>query len=382
MGSHHQPDPMVIRAVRALPFLAALVGLPACEERTPRPPITWSGSHLDYGEIGGEVGEVPRLCGGTLRYMDELVGIIQDRADADPEARVVYYLAPDGWNSEWCSGDEDGCSLGNVAFGRYVPLEHELVHAVLAGAVGDGDRVLAEGIAEAWDPAITRQLPFEGDISEMLRNPSWRFDPRHYGRAGHFVSFLLEEFGTTPVLDVIAMTPIDASEQQLESAFLSVFGMDIDSVVLAYAEYPECDSRAYSEAVWACTMLPSAGTVDGSRSLDVDVRLTLDCFDDVTIGSDASELESASEGPQEMWQWVAFDVVEASYYSLQQAESPAMGRIELMRCDIGCPGVYQEIPVPAVSVAEGGWLDLEPGRYVARFVRRVDAPGWMSVIFG
>jgi hypothetical protein len=113
---------MVLRAVRVLPFLSGLMGLAGCAEPTPRPPITWSGSHLDYGEIG----EVPRLCGGTLRYMDELVGIIQDRAGAGPEERAVYYLAPDGWDSEWCPDDEDGCSLGNVAFGRVVPLESDV----------------------------------------------------------------------------------------------------------------------------------------------------------------------------------------------------------------------------------------------------------------
>ncbi len=363
-----------------LPVLSASMGSMGCgEPTTPLPPITWSGDHLDYGEVG----EVPRLCGGTLPYMDEFVGIIQDRANADPEERAVYYFAPDGWDSEWCSGDSDGCSLGNVAFGRIIPLEHELVHAALHGSVGGGDRVLAEGIAEAWDPTILRNLPFEGDISEMLRDPSWRFDPRHYGRAGHFVSFLLAEFGTTPVLDVIAMTPLDATEQQLENAFLAVFGMDIAGLVDAYAEYPECPSKAYSEAVWACATLPSVGTVDGSNSLEVDIRITLDCSDDVTIGSDASELANGSEDPEDMmWQWVAFDVVEVGYFVLQQAESTAVGRIELMRCDIGCPGVYQEIAVPAVSVAEGGGLELEPGHYAVRFVRRVDSPGWMSVSFG
>lgn len=378
-GPHHQRDPVVLRTLRVPSFLlAALTGLAGCEEPTPRPPITWSGSHLDYGEVG----EVPRLCGGTLRYMDELVGVIHDRAEAGPDERVVYYLAPDGWDSEWCPGDKDGCALGNVAFGRVVPLEHELVHAALQGTVGDGDAVLGEGIAEAWGSVLSEAPPFEGDVAEMLRDSAWRIDHDIYPRAGHFVSYLLKEFGTAPVLDVIAMTNRDANESQLESAFLSVLGMDLTEIALAYAEYPECHSKAYSEAVWACTTLPSVGTVDDSQALDVDIRITLDCNDDVTIGSDASTLESASQSPQEMWQWVAFDVVDASYYFLQQAESPEVGRIELMRCDIGCPGVYQEIPVPAVSVAEGGWLDLEPGRYVARFVRSVEAPGWMSVIFG
>jgi hypothetical protein len=378
MGSHHQPDQLVLRAVRALPLLLALAGLAGCEEPTPHPPITWSGDHLDYGEIG----EVPRLCGGTLPYMDEFVGTIQDRAQADHVERAVFYLAPDGWDSEWCPGHGYGCSLGNVAFGRAVPLEHELVHAALQDAVGDGDRVLGEGIAEAWGTVLSEDPPFEGDISEMLRDSSGRLDTALYPRAAHFVSFLLKEFGTTPVLDVMAMTAIDANEQQLENAFISVFGMDIASIVDAYAEYPECHSKAYSEAVWACTTLASAGTVDRSNSLEVDIRLTLDCSDEVTIGSDASELSSGSEDTEEMWQWAAFDVVEASFYTVQQAESPTMGRIELMRCDIGCPGAYQEILVPALSIAEIAWLELEPGRHVARFVRRVDAPGWMSVTFG
>ncbi len=378
MGSHSQPDQLVFCKVRILSILSALMGSGGCEEPTPHPPITWSGENLDYGEFG----EVPRLCGGTLPYMDEFVGIIQDRAQADPEERAIYYLAPDGWNSEWCPGDGYGCSLGNIAFGRAVPLEHELVHAALQNAVGDGDRVFGEGIAEVWGAILSEDPPFEGDISEMLRDSSGRLDTALYPRAAHFVSYLLEEFGTRAVLDVMAMTAIDANEQQLESAFLSVFGMDISSIVDAYAEYPECDSKAYSEAVWACTTLPSVGTVDGSNSMEVDIRLTLDCSDEVTIGSDSSELSRDSEDSEDvMWQWIAFDVVEAGYYVLQQEESTAAGRIEQMRCDIGCPGVYQEIPVPAVSVAEGGWLELEPGRYAARFVRRVDAPGWMSVIF-
>lgn len=380
MDTHRRPDPMGLRpvkAARALAILPALAGQAGCEEPIPLPPITWSGDHLDYGEIG----EVPRLCGGTLPYMDEFVGIIQERAQVDSDERTLYYLAPDGWDSEWCSGRGLGCSLGNVAFGRVVPLEHELVHATLDGAVGDGDRVLGEGIAEAWGSFLSKTPPFEGDISEMLRDPSGRLETRFYPRAGHFVSFLLEEFGTAAVLNVMAMTPIDATEQQLDSAFFSVFGMDIDGIVSAYAEYPECRSKAYSEAVWACTTLPSLGTIDTSRELEVDIRVTLDCSDDVTIGSDASGLAIASEQPDEMWQWVAFDVVETLGYFLQQEESPERGRIELMRCDIGCPGVYEEISVPAVSMAEGGWIDLEPGRYVARFVRRVDSPGWMSVIF-
>lgn len=376
MGPYRQPDPLVLRAVRLIAILPALACLAGCEEPTPLPHITWSGDHLDYGEVG----EVPRLCGGTLPYMDEFVGIIQDRAQADPEERAAYYLAPEGWSSEWCAGQSWGCSRGNVAFGRSVPLEHELVHAALHDPVGDGDRVIAEGIAEAWDPAIPRDLPFDGDISEMLRDPSGRFDHRHYGRAGHFISYLLKEFGTTAVLDVMAMTELDANEQQLDSAFISVFGVDIDGITAAYAEYPECHSKAYSEAVWACTALPSLGTIDTSRDLDIDIRLTLDCSDDVTIGSDASGLSIAEEQPHEMWQWVAFDVVETAGCWLRQAEAPSVSRIELMRCDIGCPGVYEELSLPTVSAVEGHWLDLEPGRYVARFVRRVDSPGWMDAL--
>lgn len=376
MGSHHQPDPLVLRAVRLLAILPALGGLAGCEEPMPLPPITWSGDHLDYGEIG----EVPRLCGGTLPYLDEFVGIIQDRAQADPEERAVYYLAPEGWSSELCAGTSWGCSRGNVAFGRSAPLEHELVHAVLHDPVGYGDRVLAEGIAEAWDPAIPRDLPFAGDITEMLRNSSEPFDHRHYGRAGHFVSYLLAEYGTTSVFDVIAMTELDATEQQLESAFVSVFGKDIDGITAAYAEYPECHSKVYSEAVWACTALPSLGTIDTSRDLDIDIRLTLDCSDDVTIGSDARGLSIAAEQPHEMWQWVAFDVVETSGCFLEQAEAPSVSRIELMRCDIGCPGFYEEWLEPAVSGVDGRWLDLEPGHYVARFVRNIDSPGWMEAL--
>lgn len=376
MDPHPQPDSLVPRAVKvavALVF-ACLAG---CEEPTPLPPITWSGDHLDYGEIG----DVPRLCGGTLAYMDEFVGIIHERVQADPSERAAYYLAPDGWDVEWCSGPGHGCSRGNVAFGRSVPLEHELVHAALQDVAGDGDRVLAEGIAEAWGSFLSKAPPFERDISEMLRDSVWRFDsPHQYLRAGHFVSFLLDEFGTIPVLDVMAMTEPDATEQQLDDAFLSVFGMGIDGIVAAYAEYPECHSKAYSEPVWACSTLPTLGTIDTSRDLRVDLRVTLDCSDDATIGSDARGLSIDSEQPDEMWQWVAFDVVQTSGCWLYQAEAPEPSRIELMRCDIGCPGVYEELVVPAVSVVEGRWLDLEPGRYVARLARRVDSPGWVSAL--
>ncbi len=372
MGSHRQPDHLVLRAVRVISLLSAFTGTAGCAEPAPRPPLTWSGEHLDYGEIG----EVPRLCGGTLQYMDEFVGIIQDRAQADPEARAVYYLAPDGWDAEWCPADGFGCSLGNVAFGRAVPLEHELVHAALQDVVGDGDRVLGEGLAEAWGSVLSEAPPFEGEISELLEDSSGQLDTVLYPRAGHFVSFLLKEFGTTPVLDAMAMTAIDADEERVESAFLSAFGTDLTSIVDAYAEYPECHSKAYSEAVWACTTLASSGTVDRSNSLEVEIRLTLDCSDDLTIGSDPSA------GSDEMWQWAAFDVVDASFYTVQQAESPTMGRIELMRCDIGCPGDYEEILVSSSSIAEIAWLELEPGRYVARFVRSADAPGWMSASFG
>lgn len=269
----------------------------------------------------------------------------------------------------------DGERAGND--GPYGPV----VHAGLQDVVGEGDRVLAEGIAEAWGSFLSKAPPFERDISEMLRDSASRFNsPHQYLRAGHFVSFLLEEFGTTPVLDVMAMTPIDATEQQLDDAFLSVFGMDIDGIVSAYAEYAECHSKAYSEPVWACTTLPSLGTIDTSRELRVDLRVTLDCSDDVTIGSDASGLSIASEQPNEMWQWVAFDVVETSGCWLHQAEAPVPSRIELMRCDIGCPSVYEEISVPSVSIVEGRWIDLEPGHYVARLARRVDSPGWVSAL--
>jgi hypothetical protein len=365
-----------VKAVRALAMLPALACLVGCEEPTPLPPITWSGDHLDYGEIG----EVPHLCGGTLPYMDDFVGIIHDRAQADLDERVLFYLSPEGWDSEWCAGGGYGCSRGTVAFGRGVPLEHELVHAALDGAVGDGDRVLGEGIAEAWGSFLSTAPPFEGDISEMLRDSSGRLETRFYGRAGHFVSFLLGEFGTAAIMEVMAMTKPDATEQQLDSAFLSVFGTDIDGIVSAYAEYPECHSKAYSEPVWACTTLPSLGTIDRSRELEVRFRVTLDCSDDVTIGSDASGLSIAAEQPDEMWQWVAFDVVETSGCFYQQAEAPVPSRIELMRCDIGCPSAYEEISVPAVSIAEGKWLDLEPGHYVARVARRVDSPGWVSAL--
>ena len=72
---------------------------------------------------------------------------------------------------------------------------------------------------------------------------------------------------------------------------------------------------------------------------------------------------------------------ETEAFGFQHDPSSSGGTIAVMRCDIGCPGVYEEIFLPPAGGAALGWIELEPGRYVARFVRSIDSPGEIRVSF-
>lgn len=195
--------------------------------------VLWEGEHVVFAAERPE-----QVCVGTREYLDRRAGEMLDRLGSDP-LRIEYFLMDDV--SEYCTLGSvvSGCAEAGVVYSESVPHLHEIVHA------RSGDHlplVLEEGLATyLGDPyPIEKMAPRERLVELLTDSPNGIDTVADYGRAAHFVAFISETFGRQSLLELDLELARDSTPQQLDSAFQTVLGLDVDAVLDAYAEYPEC----------------------------------------------------------------------------------------------------------------------------------------------
>ncbi len=343
-----------------------------CGDELRPPPITWEGEHLRFGTEADEA----QLCAGTLSHLDGVAGYLQGVFDSSTDI-IDYYWLPEG-TEPFCPDGAEGCATEQGVFSRFTVHQHELVHGLrlsrlMAMPLEEG---LAEAFGDDWDPSYG----LEDDIRSVLREPTAHFPGSGYGRAGHFVSYLVASHGLDAVLALESTTGYDSSFDRLRDGLHGALGQDLETTLASYeANYPACDLRTYRDKGFDCSRAPGllAPTVVGES---VEHSVSLRCDDPAVIGPRFGL----------RWTTVSVEIAEAGRYHITATPRDLAGYelVQARRCDMSCLEYPDDVLSRSTGTSIVGGFCLEPGRYLFRFeiderttdggydvsVRRTDAP--------
>lgn len=357
-----------------------LLLIAACSDSqgVPLPEIKWEGEHLRAG------GDVDGVCEGNFSYMDALVGELQQRLGTPGEGFVDFYYFVEGDDAlnDHCNPDDAHVQVGctnerQEVFSFEIPMEHELVHGVHA-EVGFSHRFLEEGLAEyLGDDGV---LPGRGEPTETLSEGIASATPHglplgYYALAGHFVSFLDSEIGTSAAMEHIDALGFGDSVDDVEAEL----GMGVEGgfPVLEdeYEAVPTCAQASYRDAEPMCNIAaPLFEHCTPNWDMSSDLYVDVNCSNPDVLGPRQDEI----------WTYRTFEILNAGTYSvLATAGSDEFAEgVVLKRCASGC----ESAPIAFSTQGEDDFLapedvDLEPGRYLVRFTRPVEEPATIRIRF-
>jgi hypothetical protein len=262
------------------------VSLDGCSEE----PQTWK---QDYGFVWRGVNvtiygfdrTAEDACGGSLAFTDQYVEAVTHYLGFDPDTRIDYqWMSPERFTGK-CPPEALSCTASGVARSRDLPQMHEIIHAVTYQNIGTCPSVLEEGLAEylgnpSYQYLHVNDVPELGDELDTLLTAS-PIEAGDYRRAGHFVAFLTERFGIDAVVDLCAELDFYATRADWEQASESVLDVDLDRLLLAYAEYPPCSIQQYRARLMEC-----GGDIDSivEPGSTTEFSVNMDCSDEDVIG--------------------------------------------------------------------------------------------------
>jgi len=199
-----------ISALRTLISMLTVLGVVGCQPDQGRP-VTL------IGDRAVVTFERP-LCRGDIEMIEETLDHIEDSLDVEVVSPIEIAL----WSHyadvvAHCSEGPAGCYINGEVHSLWDVQEHEIVHAV-AAPLGTPEPLWAEGIAEAIS-GRTRQG--QADVGSLVGLQSYR--EVDYGTAGHFVRWLLEDYGVEGIRAL-----------QREIAFEEVYAMELADAAADY----------------------------------------------------------------------------------------------------------------------------------------------------
>lgn len=343
--------------VRAFPVVCVIAV--ACAPDEERPPVIWSGDHLDFGTYE----DADEVCGGTLQRADDFVGYVGGIFGVT--STVSYYWDRESLHPR-CDQDLVGCSIGKDAFGKVPLLEHELVHAAKPS---DTYKPLEEGIAQLLGAPVPPVGGLQGDITELYaRHEGDKPMTRGwYPVAGYFASYLSAVYGRELLIELDRRASRDDSWEAMQGHFSEVYGISFQELVEVREDlYPACDQRLYQDVGFDCReAAPPVVVGDGTARIEA----SLDCSDPSVIG------------PQwgERWTTRTIEVEKEGVYEVRISKvgGEAAGHFEILECDRSCAVLNNEVRfAPAFEVLPvqaddelsiGLFVTIPAGRYVAKF---------------
>jgi hypothetical protein len=365
---------MSIRDANRSSTLAVGLLVAACvpnSDRDPElPPITWSGTHLDYAPQP----HAEPICLGTLPYMDRYVELAAAAMDVELDGPVAYVHGS--------RDDEPSCSLGSLGctsidarvYSYLAPHEHELVHAVRSFA-GFSQTFFEEGAAEMFgDDAHLpgRGLP-TGDLLEGIETarPEGGY---WYPRMGHFSAYLHDRHGPAVTTAILRETDRRSSTARTLAVLEAATGMPFDELRADYESEPACDQAHYRYPLYPCDA-PEALRPRCEADAAVRIEEHIACDDSTTLGPRQAEI----------WKYVAFDVPSAGEYTIERAAEVAApgSSIVIKECSMRCDAIVIERPITGTywdpDFDPGPPVFLRAGRYALRMTRPADAPSDVAV---
>ena len=344
--------------------------------------IQWEGEEIRFA-AAEDAGEV---CGGTRAFLDRSVAVLEEVAGEVP--RFSFFVVPSDDVDSLCRREDvGGCAAREVAYAVDAALVHEVVHVVRhlsEGFPSPGVAVFEEGLADLYSAHSNVNPPAKPpDIAAFFdRDVDDAGGP--YGRtiASYYLSSLATAYGDEAVWDFVTATGELRDGALLRDVFERHFPESFDAFNQRFSEEPMCSGAARSRKLVECgTDGPDVRPEFGDIILSATETGFIDCADEGVVGPRAGE----------MWTTKTFDVLEDTvvYLSVSFTDDPweeaedgenpdasVDDYVEIMPCGAGCTAIDGRLPE---GFASPGRVELAPGRYVVRFGRPVDDPGFATL---
>ena len=236
--------------------LALLLGgcQPAYSERR------WHGEHLTVTSSEGV-----ELCGGSIGFLNAYVGHVSSYWGASvPAEPISLELRASGDNHvSGRAGAESAWA------GAEQSVLHEIGHVVTFSEDGVSALSLSEGLAAALDPTDPAGMwgIGSGPPESFAFLERAEFEARHYQPAAQLARFLIQRYGIEAYRQVYIEARMGDSAEEIEAAFVSVFGDEIYDAFDAYEAGPQCGLRA-----WECEP-----TLHATLELPLELESPEDC---------------------------------------------------------------------------------------------------------
>lgn len=370
-------------AVRIVVVLASAQAA-ACYPPPPEPypdarEIQWEGQYLDFA-----ADESMTVCGGTREYLDDQLGRLGAISGLDMD-RVRYFVIPADEVQERClrrdGGTSWGCAGARKVFTHQAAHVHELVHAVKHAQEGfpaQSSSLFEEGLANAY---AKPEDDFPGYLSSDLETflgsrPEGIVGGQLSVVSSYYVSALSEAFGDRRTWNFVTDTERIKDNDSVRTIFEDHFSASFDDFNARFLENDQCSRWANARHLLECEQDGPDLTVDNG---EIEILAT---SADGQITCDDPEVLGPRNGL--MWTTRTLDVpepIEAAFsFAFEEHDGWAdpideRSQIHIIRCNDRCGlDYYTNKGDPGLGLQE--W---EAGRYLVRFVRAIDDPGFGGV---
>lgn len=215
------------------------------------PEPRWIGEHV---QLAADQGLEP--CGDVVGHMDAYIKKIAAELNVPApvgDDRIIYYwLHETDFAQRTICINEDACSLRGDVYAVALPLDHELVHALVRGH-GTPPPFFLEGLAVAYEVALPADPRETYPIDALLagtsvieaieaRESGW-LPPSRYPLAGAFMAFLIKRHGVPAVMRLYDRLRLLDGLGRISRVFEAEFG---ETLVAA--------SGVFEEEVAGCTL--------------------------------------------------------------------------------------------------------------------------------
>jgi len=332
------------------------------------PEPRWVGEHV---QLAADQGLEP--CGDAVGHMDAYVERIAAELRVpmpSGEDRITYYwLHSEGFAERTICINDSACSLQGDVYSVAMPVDHELVHALVRGS-GTPSPFFLEGLAVAYEVALPADprdsIPIgvylQGmSIEEAIasRQNAW-LPPEYYPLAGAFTAFLIERHGIDRVMRVYDELRLLDGAGRISRVFNRVFGESLAAATAAFeaavAATGDCPLRGFRLKRFECAAPELAW--DGEQ---LRVYETLACDVEGAVGPFAGE---------DIAMFRTLVVPEDGVFEVTLIGDSSAGsggrwnRAVLARCG-GCEG-YAELTISAEDEARR--VALPAGRYAVQLL--------------
>ena len=325
-------------------------------------PLTYATEHLDI-----HVAESRFLCAGSADDYEQHYRFMDDLLDMPLTRRVPVYIP--STLKGYCGRGAASCvTFDGVVFSFQTHMYHELIHAFACEWRYGSALALTEGLAVAFDKEV---LVTRGDPREFLPlgHPEIR---GYYPESGHFVRWLIEEYGPEAFRIAYSQSPRLAGPIVVD-ILSDTYAQDIDRLAENYF-----DSAAYAYLpLRRCDGVP---VLEPSSPQHWEFSTTLDCESSDTYGpwTRADNQKDIIFGADSMYQSVLINIDAEGSYRFQRGVRETGIWIE--RCTEATSLSEAEVDVlpllRSMFPTLQGYTDVEltPGIYRLDFLREHGPP--------